>query len=64
MLVFKSAAKRPSLGAARMPALIVVSHSMATIKQYCDCGGVLVEGQLLMFDTPDKAIEMYNRLNR
>ena len=44
--------------------LIVVSHSMATIKDYCDCGGVLVEGQLIMFDTADKAIEMYNRLNK
>jgi capsular polysaccharide transport system ATP-binding protein len=44
--------------------LIVVSHSMQTIKDYCDCGGVLVEGQLIMFDSPDKAIEMYNRLNK
>jgi capsular polysaccharide transport system ATP-binding protein len=44
--------------------LIVVSHSMATIKNYCDCGGVLVEGQLICFDTADKAIEMYNRLNK
>jgi capsular polysaccharide transport system ATP-binding protein len=44
--------------------LIVVSHSMATIKQYCDCGGVLVEGQLIFFDSADKAIEMYNRLNK
>jgi capsular polysaccharide transport system ATP-binding protein len=44
--------------------LIVVSHSMGTIKDFCDCGGVLVDGQILMFDTPDKAIEMYNRLNQ
>jgi capsular polysaccharide transport system ATP-binding protein len=44
--------------------LIVVSHSMTTIKEYCDIGGVLVEGQLIMFDTVDRAIEMYNRLNR
>jgi len=44
--------------------LIVVSHSMGTIQQYCDCGGVLVEGQLIMFDTADKAIAMYNRLNK
>jgi capsular polysaccharide transport system ATP-binding protein len=44
--------------------LIVVSHSMSTIKEYCDCGGVLVEGQLICFDTADKAIEMYNRLNK
>jgi capsular polysaccharide transport system ATP-binding protein len=44
--------------------LIVVSHQMGLIKQHCDCGGVSVDGQILMFDNPDKAIEMYNRLNR
>ena len=44
--------------------LIVVSHSMQTIKDYCDSGGVLVDGRLIMFESVDKAIEMYNRLNR
>lgn len=44
--------------------LIVVSHSMSTIKEYCDRGAVLVDGHLLMFDDVDKAIEIYNRLNR
>ena len=44
--------------------LIVVSHSMATIKDYCDRGSVLVDGRLIMFDSVDKAIEMYNRLNK
>jgi capsular polysaccharide transport system ATP-binding protein len=44
--------------------LIVVSHSMPTIKDYCDHGAVLVDGQMMMFDSVDKAIEMYNRLNR
>jgi capsular polysaccharide transport system ATP-binding protein len=44
--------------------LIVVSHSMHTIKDYCDRGAVLVDGQLIMFDSVDKAIETYNRLNR
>jgi capsular polysaccharide transport system ATP-binding protein len=44
--------------------LIVVSHSMATIKEYCDHGAVLVDGQMMMFDSVDKAIEIYNRLNR
>jgi len=44
--------------------LIVVSHSMGTIKDYCDSGAVLVDGQLMMFDSVDKAIEIYNRLNR
>jgi capsular polysaccharide transport system ATP-binding protein len=44
--------------------LIVVSHSMSTIKEYCDHGAVLVDGQMMMFDSVDKAIEIYNRLNR
>jgi capsular polysaccharide transport system ATP-binding protein len=44
--------------------IILVSHSMSDIKRYCDCGGVIVDGQMLMFDNTDKAIEMYNRLNR
>ena len=44
--------------------LIVVSHSMSTIKEYCDRGAVLVDGQLIMFDSVDKAIDVYVRLNR
>lgn len=44
--------------------LIVVSHQMHTIKDYCDRGVVLVDGQFLVYDDVDKAIEVYNRLNR
>jgi len=44
--------------------LIVVSHNMGTIKGYCDHGAVLVNGQLIMYESVDKAIEVYNRLNR
>jgi capsular polysaccharide transport system ATP-binding protein len=44
--------------------VILVSHSMAQIKQYCDSGGVLVDGQIIMYESVDRAIEMYNRLNR
>jgi capsular polysaccharide transport system ATP-binding protein len=44
--------------------LIVISHSMSTIKDYCQRGAVLVDGQLMMFDKVDKAIEVYQRLNR
>lgn len=44
--------------------LIMVSHSMGTIKEYCDCGAVLVDGQIIMFNSVDSAIETYNRLNR
>jgi capsular polysaccharide transport system ATP-binding protein len=44
--------------------IILVSHSMGDIKRYCDWGGVIVDGQILIFDSTDKAIEMYNRLNK
>jgi capsular polysaccharide transport system ATP-binding protein len=44
--------------------LIVVSHSMETIKEYCDYAAVLVDGQLIMFQSVEGAIETYNRLNR
>jgi capsular polysaccharide transport system ATP-binding protein len=44
--------------------VIVASHSMGTIKAYCSRGVVLVDGQLIEFDSVDRAIEVYNRLNR
>lgn len=44
--------------------LIVVSHSMQTIEQYCDRGMVLVDGQMFKFNDVEGAIETYNRLNR
>ena len=42
----------------------MVSHSMQTIKDYCDRGGVIVDGQIIMFGNVDSAIEAYTRLNR
>lgn len=44
--------------------LIMVSHSMETIKSYCDRGAVLVDGQMLLFPSVDGAIATYQRLNR
>jgi capsular polysaccharide transport system ATP-binding protein len=44
--------------------LIVISHSMGTIKTFCTRGAVLVDGKLMMFSDIDQAIDMYNRLNR
>jgi capsular polysaccharide transport system ATP-binding protein len=44
--------------------LIVISHSMSTIKAFCSRGAVLVDGRLMMYHDVDQAIEMYNRLNR
>ncbi|WP_413992037.1 ABC transporter ATP-binding protein [Labrys okinawensis] len=44
--------------------LIVVSHSMRTISDYCDKGLVLADGRLIMYDDVNDAIRMYNRLNK
>lgn len=44
--------------------IIMVSHSIATIKSYCNRAAVLVDGHLTVFDSVDPAIEMYNRMNR
>lgn len=44
--------------------VIMVSHSMDTIRNFCDHGAVLVDGRLIFFDNVDSAIETYARLNR
>lgn len=44
--------------------IIMVSHSIGTVKSYCQRGAVLVDGRIMMFDNVDEAIEVYNRLNR
>jgi capsular polysaccharide transport system ATP-binding protein len=43
--------------------IIMVSHSMSTIKQYCDRGIVLAGGQMHVFQNVDDAIELYKKLN-
>ncbi len=44
--------------------IILVSHSMATIVEYCDRGAVLVDGHLVLFNSVNDACEAYTRLNR
>jgi len=44
--------------------IIMVSHSIATIRSYCNRAAVLVDGRLTVFDSVEPAIEMYNRVNR
>jgi len=43
--------------------IIMVSHGMSTIKEYCDRGIVLAGGQLHVFSNVDEAIELYKKLN-
>jgi capsular polysaccharide transport system ATP-binding protein len=39
--------------------VVIVSHSLATIKQYCKLCAVLQGGSLFHFDTVDEAAKMY-----
>lgn len=43
--------------------VIMISHSMPTIKDYCDRGIVLAGGRLFEFREVDDAIELYKKLN-
>lgn len=43
--------------------IIMVSHSMETIKEYCTKGAVVADGNLILFDQVDDAIELYRRMN-
>lgn len=44
--------------------LIMVSHSMPTLKEHCDLGLVLSDGKLRFFEDIDKAIDHYLTLSR
>ena len=43
--------------------IIMISHAMPTIKEYCDRGAVLAGGRLIEFRNVDDAIELYKKLN-
>lgn len=43
--------------------IIMISHSMPTIQEYCDRAVVLVGGRLHVFQNVDEAIELYKKLN-
>jgi capsular polysaccharide transport system ATP-binding protein len=44
--------------------LIMISHDMTTIKNYCDRGSVLAGGKLYTFSNVDDAIELYKKMNQ
>ena len=43
--------------------IIMISHNMPTIQEYCDRGVVLAGGRLFEFRDVDEAIELYKKLN-
>jgi capsular polysaccharide transport system ATP-binding protein len=42
--------------------LIMISHDAATLRTYCDSGGILRNGVLTFFETVDEAIQAYDSL--
>lgn len=44
--------------------IIMVSHGMETIKNYCDKGVLLVDGRMIFYNDVEQAIAAYYRLNR
>lgn len=44
--------------------IILVSHSISSILEYCDRGLVLANGQLHYFPRVEDAVEMYKRVNQ
>jgi capsular polysaccharide transport system ATP-binding protein len=43
--------------------VIMISHSMPTIQEYCDRGIVLAGGRVHAFEDVDEAIELYKKMN-
>jgi capsular polysaccharide transport system ATP-binding protein len=44
--------------------LIMVSHNMPTLREHCDMGAVLSDGELKFYDHVDEAIEKYLTLSK
>ncbi|MBD9491408.1 ABC transporter ATP-binding protein [Ensifer sp. ENS11] len=44
--------------------VIMISHDMVTIKDYCDVAIVLIDGRMVQFDNVEEGIATYMRLNR
>ena len=44
--------------------IIMVSHSMKTIEEYCDRGILLVDGRMMFYEDVGQAVAAYYRLNR
>lgn len=42
--------------------IVMVSHSESTVREYCDMGGVLVDGRLDLYDDLDSAILAYEQV--
>ena len=44
--------------------VIIVSHNPATVRTYCDCGALLHDGTLTLYDTVEDAMSAYEAILR
>lgn len=42
--------------------IILVTHNTQTIRQYCDCGAILADGSLSLYDDIGAALSRYHRM--
>lgn len=58
---FRARSNEVFMARMRDASAIVVSHSMGTLRDLCDCGAVLEDGKLRFFDDLDEAIKAHER---
>ncbi len=44
--------------------MLMVSHSMGSLREYCDCGILVHEGKMTFFDEVEEAIKAYDEMNK
>jgi capsular polysaccharide transport system ATP-binding protein len=62
--VFKARADAIFAEKRRQASIILVSHSASTVRNYCDMGAVLADGELKLYDELDDAIKAYEAVSR
>ncbi|MGR5134660.1 ABC transporter ATP-binding protein [Vibrio alfacsensis] len=61
---FRQKAKRALLDKSRNASLIMVSHDMKEIREFCDSAVILHQGELTFYEDLDQAITVYNGLGK
>ena len=61
---FKRKCRRTFLERRERSSVIMVSHNMRTIEEYCDKCAVLSRGALKMFDSVEEAAKVYKKVQR
>ncbi|MGR5322972.1 ABC transporter ATP-binding protein [Vibrio sp. DNB22_17_1] len=61
---FRQKAKRALLDKSRNASLIMVSHDMKEIREFCDSAVILHQGELTFYDDLEQAITVYNGLGK